>query len=853
MHPPSRSECSGAAPPRDAVRVITIAAHAADRAAIAAALRSHTPPLAIDERDAAQLVDRDNDLETVVIVSVAPGWQQTIEVMQRLCARPGAGPVIACGGADSAEIAVALLSAGACDYIPATQLHRLPTAVDAARAWGEHARRRRDALQRLHVSEQRYRVLSELASDYLYSMRVDPDGSMVREWVTPSFTRVTGYTTEELFDRASRPSLVHPDDMPRALQQQAQLLAGEPVTAEMRLVTKSGDVRWIRNYARPIFDQHGGRVVRIDGAVQDITDRWRADTAKTVLLENAEDVVGTFDLHDLLDRVQRRAVAVLPCTAVATFYWDDARRCFLPIAQYGTPDDLVPMLNALAIPDTFPLVARLLSVPVLMVRRDEPQDAVPQDLLRMFRTTVLLAAALRVRGRLLGALVATTGSDVRYEPHQLSLFEGIARQVALAMETADLHRAQQEEAAIAAALARVGEELIAALDTPALLERLCQATVTALGCDGTVALLWRRDEGVFVPVAGSGQSEERWAALRALRVPEALFERLIRRFERDDLCDSDIPALADRPNSALVLRYGVTRTLDVALRRGDELVGILSSGYRGRRDPFTARQYRIARGISHLAALALENARLLEELERANRVKSDFVATMSHELRTPLNVIIGYSDLLAAREFGVLTAEQAGPVQRVGEQARELLDLVNTTLELSRLESGRVALDVHDVNLEQFLREIDDETRLVREKPGLDFRCTVAAGTPMLRTDPVKLKVIVKNLITNAVKFTDAGVITIRAAPQDSGVQIRVSDTGIGIPAEALPTIFEPFWQADASGSRGRGAGLGLHIVRRLVALLQGHIDVDSQVGRGSTFRVWLPGSGVSTANQTVP
>src|SRR2546422_8645650 len=229
-----------------------------------------------------------------------------------------------------------------------------------------------------------------------------------------------------------------------------------------------------------------------------------------------------------------------------------------------------------------------------------------------------------------------------------------------------------------------------------------------------------------------------------------------------------------------------------------------------------------------------------ENAEAANRTKSEFLAAMSHELRSPLTVILGYTSLLLEQTFGSLREEQADTLRRIDRNAQELFDLITTVLDLSRLEAGRLPLEVREVQVPELLEELKAETQGVRERTSLEFVWQVEGELPPLQTDPGKVKVVVKNLIGNAVKFTKAGSITVVAHNHDGGVEISVTDTGVGISQEALELIFEPFHQVDNSGQLG-GTGLGLHIVKRLLELLGGTVTVESEVGRGSTFRVWVP------------
>jgi signal transduction histidine kinase len=337
--------------------------------------------------------------------------------------------------------------------------------------------------------------------------------------------------------------------------------------------------------------------------------------------------------------------------------------------------------------------------------------------------------------------------------------------------------------------------------------------------------------------AGYGDTPEMAAMAEGLRVPEWSAETVLARLRSDDVTrlDPQLDEVAARLNASV----GITGLLYMALRRGDEIIGMQTASYLGGDGAFTPAQERIARGIAQLASLAMEDARLVEELERANRLKSEFVATMSHELRTPLNIILGYHSLLLDGTFGTLSAEQHDSIARADRNGRALLEMISATLDMSRLQSGRLPLDLRQFHLAELLGELDVETRELHSKPGVRFDWEPVPALPPLYSDAGKVKVILKNLIGNAMKFTDVGTITVRAAPARDGIEICVQDTGSGIAGEHLTFIFEPFRQA--AGSHRGGVGLGLYIVRRLLEELGGSVAVDSAPGRGSTFRIWIP------------
>jgi signal transduction histidine kinase len=256
----------------------------------------------------------------------------------------------------------------------------------------------------------------------------------------------------------------------------------------------------------------------------------------------------------------------------------------------------------------------------------------------------------------------------------------------------------------------------------------------------------------------------------------------------------------------------------------------------------------LAASFNHMArSLAQSRAALVDkvhELERVNRIKSEFVATVSHELRTPLNVILGYLEMLREDTDGPLTAGQRAQIETVRRYSLLQLELITDVLDFSRLASGKASLHVERFDLRPLLdemlaiyaaRALDGGVRMVAE---------VAADVPILETDRVKLQEVLRNLVDNALKFTTAGAVIVTATRTAEGerLAIDVRDTGVGIAADDVPHVFDPFYQVGRSSTRTTGGvGLGLSIARQLVALLGGEVSLTSTLGAGSTFRVEIP------------
>ena len=251
-------------------------------------------------------------------------------------------------------------------------------------------------------------------------------------------------------------------------------------------------------------------------------------------------------------------------------------------------------------------------------------------------------------------------------------------------------------------------------------------------------------------------------------------------------------------------------------------------------------QERVAFGIAQFASLAFENARLVEELETATRLKIEFMSTISHELRTPLGVMLGYAEMLGDEDEA---GQRTMLLERIRRTGVELLELIDATLNLNRLEAGHDPPRLETVALRDFFTELAADFAALPRPAGVELHWRPGDELSLL-TDRRKLRMILKNLVGNALKFTPDGSVTVRYGADAGRCTFEVEDTGIGIAPEHLPVIFEMFRQADGSSQRSfSGVGLGLYIVRRLVNQLGGEVRVVSAHGRGSTFTVTLPRS----------
>jgi len=303
----------------------------------------------------------------------------------------------------------------------------------------------------------------------------------------------------------------------------------------------------------------------------------------------------------------------------------------------------------------------------------------------------------------------------------------------------------------------------------------------------------------------------------------------------------------DGPLAQVLRSHGQRHALYATLRYGGEAVGILNLVRRSD-VPFTPGERLLVRGITDQAAIALHTAQLFDDLRRASQAKSEFVSTMSHELRTPLNVILGYAEMAQDRDLGEEKRQQCLP--RIAAAGQELLTLIESTLEIGRIESGSDQPRLEPVPVGPWWQELHETCARMPRRDGVRLEWGVPPAGRTVVTDPRKLMIVVRNLVGNALKFTEQGWVRAELGADDEAVVLRVADSGIGIRPEDQGAVFEMFRQADGSDSRRYGgAGLGLHIVRRFVQQLGGRIDLRSVPGRGSVFTVRVPhAGGVSVA-----
>jgi signal transduction histidine kinase/HAMP domain-containing protein len=406
----------------------------------------------------------------------------------------------------------------------------------------------------------------------------------------------------------------------------------------------------------------------------------------------------------------------------------------------------------------------------------------------------------------------------------------------MARSLSERERAQQEYLAEVRTVNEVADAVVGVTDRERIFAESLSRMVALFHADGASIVI--REDAPGAPTGSGG----RLTAPTTIGVDAETAVMLATRVLVNPVYDPNQIQHLYVPQSAM------PHVAHIPLSARGRAAGLLSAYFKTKRE-ITDTEARALRTIARLVSVAKENADLVNELkdnnlqlERANRLKSEFLASVSHELRTPMNAIIGYTKLMLDGLDGELTEQQTADLERVVQAADNLLGLINGLLDLAKIEAGKMELSVEDVDIPLVIDDVIELMRPQADAKSLSMRAEVAGNLPTAWADRARIRQVLVNLIANAVKFTEHGGVTVRATVVDGWITIGVVDTGVGIPPEAQTYIFDEFRQVDASTTRRYGGtGLGLAISKRLIALHGGRIWVDSTVGMGSTFLFTLP------------
>ncbi len=815
----------------------------------------------------------------------------------------GAGlkvPLIVLTGQGDEQLAVELMKSGASDYLPKNKLSP-ETLLRSVRNAVRIYRAEREAqlvTERLRESEERYRLVLEGSNDGIW----DWDLNTHEIYCNDRLYEITGLSSHEVtatYDLFCQ--LLHPEDRLKVSQSiSAHLQNHAELDVEFRLLHTSGEYRYCIARGKAWRDAQG-RPFRVSGIVSDITERKRSEESQRFLAEASTLLSASLDYEKTLESLAKLTVPILADLCIVDIVENGkVRRMGFAHAAPAQEEQMRQLQHhyLLNLNDLHPTMTVLGTGVRGLVGEitDEDLISASNDIARVEHLQMMRGMGFKsyaivpllVRGRTVGAIsVMSAKQERRYGPTDLALLEELARRAVLSIENGQLYRETQETSEnLRQAILILGEQqqqlrtlqqLTNLLnqrltDLPGLLREMVDSVANTIPGAQFCLIMLNNPEGngLTLTVTDGAGADNLWLE-NTFSLKDGLLSQVFSTGEAQ-LIQSD--------RSNVEQRKGVPAAVyAVAIKSVQEgRLGVLAIGNWDDRSAFDEEDRNLLVAVGEQAAIAIDNARMIKALEEqearlesqnemlatqnqelevqrqqlqlqnlqlleAARLKSQFLATMSHELRTPMNAVIGFSQLLLRQRQNPLTPQQTDMMERILNNGKHLLTLINEILDLSRIEAGRLELKLEAFNLATLVRATADELRSLAEEKQIALHVHADLQNSNVINDSVRLRQIIVNLLSNAIKFTETGTVEVEVKDiSPDRLLFAVKDTGIGIAKEDLGHIFEEFRQVDQTLTKKyAGTGLGLAITKSLVQLMQGTITVESQLGQGSTFQLEFP------------
>ncbi len=571
-------------------------------------------------------------------------------------------------------------------------------------------------------------------------------------------------------------------------------------------------------------------------------------------------VSSSLDLREVLDTVSAYAARLSNSDACGIYEVDSVRNTFTVVAAHNLSREFVeaiqvadPRLGALS---RATATGQPLEIPDLAAAGDFAlREIILREGLR-----ALLAVPMG-SGAVLRGIVLYRKQAGPFDERAVRLLTTLANQSKVAIENARLFQEVRSQRVRLETLSRNMEQLYrlsTAMQEPLSLTdqlaRVLEAARQVVRIDRFHVWMVAPTGDRVTALVGAGFSEGEREEFAGIEIPIAEAGAMTEAYRTGMplAFDEEHPVPASLRLKPPYSEHRGLRTrafLVVPMIARGRVVGLLTADNKASREPVPAQTVALLQIFASHAAVAIENARLFREiedkghqLEIASRHKSQFLANMSHELRTPLNAVLGYTELILDDIFGEVPPMIRDTLERTRSNGLHLLGLINDVLDLSKIEAGQLVLSLSEYSMDEVVHVTLSSLRSLAEEKKLALKALVAPDLPAGKGDERRITQVLLNLVGNAIKFTEAGEVTVEATTPDGWFTVSVTDTGSGIAPADQQKIFEEFQQADSSSTRKKGGtGLGLSIAKRIIELHGGRIWVESSLGHGSTFRFTLP------------
>ncbi len=657
---------------------------------------------------------------------------------------------------------------------------------------------RKTAENKLRESEEKYKLISDITSDYIYESKYNEHNVLVTSWVAGSFTKMTGYTLEEYNKVGGWTKLLHKEDVEIDKKAFNELLNNKNSIVEVRTYHKNGNIIWIKNTCSPIWDKKKNKLIGIIGAAEDITEEKQSLIIQEIHSHIANAIVKSQSVIELLEIVKRELHQVMNTT---NFF----------IATYNEKDETLTSDIDSDEKDVIETWSAKKSISGLVINKKKSLFLYKKEILELMEkgkieiigtlAEVWFGVPLIIRGKAVGVMVVQDYYNKNaFDKASIDLFEIIGNQLSLYLER---NRAKEDSLRLSRAISQ------------------SPVSIVITNKNGDIEYVNPKFEKVsgytFEEVFGKNPR-----ILKSGEQPEEYYKKLWDTI----LAGKDWRGEFLNKSKKNEL-YWENAVISPIANDNGEITHFVQ----------------IKEDITEKKEMIAELIKSKEMAEVSERIKTEFLAQMSHEIRSPLNVILSFVGLLKEDLGKNATEEMLYSFDSIDSASARIIRTIDLILNMTDLQIGSYESITKEINVVEILRTIELEYKQFAERKGLDLILNIKFDRKKIVSDEYALTQIISNLVDNAIKYSDRGYIEISAEKGGKrNLIIKVKDTGIGMSKEFLPNIFNSFSQEEQGYTRSYdGNGLGMALVKKYCDIIKAEVTVESKKGKGSTFSIVIP------------